>query len=104
MSCAGLPGPDFPLFVGDLLPTYVADARTCDGVFDFTGWTLTFTMYGPVTVTGSATGDDQGVITHEWVDGETDVPGEYAVVIVGISPGGRQRTFVVGGTVTISQP
>lgn len=104
MSCGPNTGPEFPLYVGDLLPDYVADARTCDGPFDFTGWTLVFKLIGPVTIVGTATGTDLGVITHQWVSGETDVPGEYEVVIVGSSPAGRQRTFVAQGSVVISQP
>lgn len=105
MSCgAAGTGPEFPLYTGDLLPDYIADARTCDGGFDWTGWTIVFKLIGPVTIVGVATGDEDGVLTHEWQAGETDVPGEYEVVFVGTSPVGRQRTFVASGLVVIITP
>lgn len=104
MTCGG--GQVFPIIAGDLRPTYVADARTCDGPVDFTGWTLTFEMRGPVTVLGIATGNADGVLTHFWVDGETDVPGDYEVIFHGISPSpeSKPQTFLVPGVVRVIQP
>lgn len=105
MSCGGS-GPVFEVFVGDLLPTYVADARDCDGPFDFTGWTLTFEMRGPVVVTGLAAGDGLGVLTHVWITGQTAVIGDYEVLFHGISPApeSKPRTFLVQGVLRISTP
>lgn len=104
MSCADLGSlPVTELVAGDLLPAYVADASDCDGPFDFTGWTLTFEMEGPVLVAGSAVGTADGVLIHEWVDGETDIPGDYRPVFHGISPApeSKPRTFVVDGVLRI---
>jgi hypothetical protein len=89
---------------GDLLPVYVADARTCDGQFSFIGWTLTFRMIGPVVVTGAATGDEHGVLTYAWVAGDTDLPGDYEPLFVGISPAGKPQTFRVSGIIRIVDP
>ena len=100
-SCSTNPGLAFPIFVGDLLPIYEADASSCAGAFDFTGWTLSFEMVGPVTVTGTATGNASGVLTHVWVAGDTSVPGDYQVIFHGISPAGARRTFVALGVVSI---
>jgi len=86
---------------GDLLPEFVVDVSDCGDLFDFDGWTLTFSIRGPVIRTGPATGDDQGVLTYQWVAGDTDVPGEYEAVFVGVSPGGRQQTFLVEGMLRI---
>lgn len=89
---------------GDLLPVFVVDIRDCDERVDFTGWTLTFQMRGPVMRTGAATGDDQGVVTYVWAPGDTDVPGEYGVLFVGISPAGKQQTFPVDAVLRVEPP
>lgn len=104
MSCGAPAGDGLLIYVGNLLPEYIADATTCGMPFDFTGWTLTFEMRGPVTITGAATGTIDGVLTHNWVAGDTDIPGEYEVLFRGVSPSGRPRTFVVQGTVSIAEP
>lgn len=107
MTCADIGGhPVLELVAGDLLPAYVADASDCDGPFDFTGWTLTFEMAGPVTVTGAATGDASGVLTYVWADGDTDIPGDYRPLFIGVSPApeSKPRTFVVDGVVRITAP
>lgn len=94
-------------YVGDLIPAFVADARDCTGrAMDWTGWTLTFRMAGPVVRSGPATGDALGVITYAWQAGDTEVPGEYLVTIIGVSPApeSKQRTFVVDGLVRITVP
>lgn len=100
--------PILELAVGDRLPAYVADGRTCDGRQNWTGWTLTFQMRGPIDVTGSTTvvGDNLGTLTYTWGAGETDTPGDYEVVIHGISPSpeSKQRTFLVRGVVRIYVP
>lgn len=92
------------MFQGDLLPVFVVDVRDCNEVFDFDGWTLTFQMRGPVTRTGPAIGDDQGVITYVWVPGDTDVPGDYEVLFAGISPAGKPQTLVMEGVLRIEPP
>jgi hypothetical protein len=104
MSCGGLGGPVFPIFTGDLLPIYIADARDCDGPVDWTGWTLTYELRGPVTITGDVTGDADGRLTIVWEAGDTNFPGDYEVVIIGESPDGKPRTFVAQGYVRISVP
>lgn len=105
MSC-GAGGPVLEMFVGDLLPSLIADAKTCDGPVDFTGWTLTFEMRGPVAVTGLATGSSLGVLTHVWLSGQTATPGDYEVLFHGISPApeSKPRTFPVQGVLRISTP
>lgn len=104
MSCGDGGLSVFEIFVGDLLPTYVVDVRTCDGALDFTGWTLTFEMRGLVTVTGLASGDSAGVLTHAWVAGETAQPGDYEVLFHGTSPASKPQTFLVAGVLRIVRP
>lgn len=104
MTCCAPRGDGLVVYVGNLLPSYVADATSCGTPFDFTGWTLTFEMRGPVVVSGSATGTADGVLTHDWIAGETDQPGEYEVLFHGTSPTGRPRTFVAKGSVSILEP
>lgn len=108
VSCGDVDGPVFELFVGNLLPAYVADAVECvdgtSGPADWQGWGLVFQLRGPVTITGIAAGDSDGVLTHDWVAGETDTPGEYEVLFVGTSPDGKPRTFKARGLVRISVP
>lgn len=89
---------------GDQLPVFVADARTAAGPFDFTGWALTFTIAGPVTRTGAATGDALGVMTYVWAPGDTDIQGDYEARFTGISPEGKRETFRVEGVVRIVAP
>jgi hypothetical protein len=103
VSCDFSPGPVVTIYQGDLLPTYTADARSCSEAFDFTGWTMTFEMSGPVTITGAATGSSDGTLTYAWVAGDTDIPGEYAVTFHGVSPSpeSKPRTFVVPGMVEV---
>lgn len=97
-------GPVLDIIAGDLLPGVAASARSCSGRFDFTGWTLTFEMRGPVVVTGSAAGDALGNLTYAWASGNTDFPGEYELIFRGVSPTpeSKTRTFVVSGTVRIA--
>jgi hypothetical protein len=103
MSCSGaIEGPVFPINVGDLLPLYIVDARGCDGVVDWTGWTLIIEFSGPVIVTGTATGTELGVITYEWQAGDTDIPGDYEVLIRAENPEGLPRTFRIPGIVRIT--
>lgn len=101
MTCSGGTGPTQQIGVGDLLPSLVVDVQTCTGGFDFTGWTLTLELRGPVQVTGAAAGTSEGVVTYDWVAGNTDFPGDYSVRIRGMSPTGRPRTFPVAGVVRI---
>ncbi len=89
---------------GDQLPVFVADARTTAGPFDFTGWSLTFVMAGPVTRTGAATGDALGVMTYQWAIGDTAIQGDYEARFVGVSPEGKQETFRVDGIVRVVAP
>lgn len=105
MSCDGFAeGPIVPINVGDLLPIWTADATSCDGPVDWSGWELTVKFEGPVTITGTAIGTADGVITYEWIDGDTIIPGDYLVVISGLSPTGKPRTFRPIGIVRIEAP
>jgi hypothetical protein len=106
VSCDSASGPVFTIYVGDLRPSYTVDVSDCDGPVDFTGWTLTFEMRGPVTVTGLATGDAFGAITHFWIAGQTDVLGDYQVIFHGVSPSpeSKPQTFVAAGVVSIVAP
>lgn len=95
----------WPIVQGDLLPIYVADAESATGSpFDFTGWTLTFVMAGPVERSGPATGDALGKLTYRWVSGDTDVQGDYEARFDGISPDGKPETFKVDGVIRIGAP
>ena len=89
---------------GDLLPVYIADVSSCSGQVDFTGWTFTFQIRGPVVRGGVATGDALGVLTYAWVAGDTDVPGDYEAVFFGVAPGGLPQTFPVESALRISAP
>lgn len=94
----------FVIRQGDLLPPFVADSTDGAGQpFDFTGWSLTFKMRGPVEVSGPAIGTANGVVSYGWVAGNTDVPGTYEAVIVGVSPPpeSKPRTFPTRGAVTV---
>lgn len=108
MSCEanGGGGPVFPIYVGDLLPAWTASARTCDGPFSWVGWVLIVEFRGPVVVNGTLTGDADGQLLHGWTVGETDVPGDYTVLVHGISPSpeSKPRTFVVEGVVRMLTP
>lgn len=89
---------------GDTLPVLECDAKTCDGPFKFVtgGWTvITFEMSGPVVVTGSATGDDAGLLTYPWVAGDTDTPGAYDAVFRGTALDGNRQTWPTTGAITI---
>ncbi len=95
------------IFVGDLLPVFIADVADHGRRFDFTGWTgLAFTLSGPVTITGSATGDSRGVLTYVWTAGQTATPGEYTAYFRGTSPApeSKIRTFEVEGVFRIQLP
>lgn len=92
-------------YVGDLLPALALEVSEGGAPFDFTGWTLTITVDGPVTVTGAATGDASGNITYAWTAGQTAMPGDYAVYVVGTSPApAKQRTFRLPDLVSIRRP
>ncbi len=100
MSCSQ----DWQIFRGDLLPIFEADARTPDGPFDFTGWSLIFVMTGPVTRSGAAAGDSNGLMSYVWAAGDTDYLGEYEARFVGTSPEGKQETFPVDVLIRVVAP
>jgi len=104
MNCSPRPSGTWQIYRGDLLPVFQADARTQDGPMDFTGWSLTFVMSGPVTRGGPATGDALGVLTYVWVAGDTDYLGEYEARFVGVSPEGKQETFPADVLIRVKQP
>lgn len=89
---------------GDLLPTWIADAAIDGQAVNWTGWTLELVLRGPVIVSRTAQGDENGTITYEWVAGDTDVPGDYEVLVVGSSPDGKPQTFPVRGILRILAP
>lgn len=92
------------VFVGDLLPAFMADVAEDGRPFDFTDWSLTFTLSGPVTVSGAASGDDEGVLSYSWLSGQTATPGDYTAYFTGTSPDLKQRTFEVEGVFRIQPP
>lgn len=95
------------VYVGDLLPVLVLDVSEDGRRFDFTGWTsLVVTVSGPVAITGSATGDAQGVLTYAWTTGQTATPGSYAVFVRGVSPSpeSKPRTFEAREALQIVAP
>lgn len=106
MTCFTCSSSSSPIEItqGDLLPAYFADVTGVDGRFDFTGWTLTFQLLGPVVLTGPAVGSDAGELRHDWAIGETDVPGDYEVLFHGLAPDGRPQTFRVPETLRILPP
>jgi len=74
------------VFLGDRLPALELDVSENGHRFDFTGWTLTLEISGPITATGAATGNARGEVTFAWAAGATATPGYYAVIIHGTSP------------------
>lgn len=90
----------FVIRQGDRLPELEAGAEDCEGPFDFTGWSLTFRMSGPVEVSGAATGTAAGVLSYAWAAGDTAVPGTYGAVFVGTKDG-KQQTFPTRGVITV---
>lgn len=105
MSCLSVRAPVLVWYVGDLLPALVLEVSEDGAPFDFTGWTLALTADGPVTVTGAATGDSLGNITYAWASGQSAMPGDYAVYVVGTSPvPAKQRTFRLPDPVSIRRP
>lgn len=104
MSCGEAIGDPIEVHQGDLLPIVeVAVTYQCNRQpFDFTGWTgITFTLEGPTTITGPATGDSNGVLTFVWGAGTTDVPGSYEGRFRGTSPDGKPRTFPTSGYIPV---
>lgn len=105
MSCLEVRAPVKVWYVGDLLPALVLEVSEDGAPFDFTGWTLQLTADGPVMVTSAATGDASGNITYAWASGQTAMPGDYAVYVVGTSPApAKQRTFRLPDPVSIRRP
>lgn len=97
------------MVAGDRLPVLAAKATggpCCGGPFDFTGWTLTFELRGPVNVTGggAVAADAQGNLTYTWAAGDTDWPGEYEAIFHGTSPDSKPRTFLASDVVRIIRP
>ena len=100
----------FKIRTGDRLPvlTVTATAKNLivavtnpTGLVDFTGWTLTFRMVGPVTITGSATGSAAGVLEYAWAAGNTATPGVYLGVFEGTDPDDKIQTFPTEGEIEI---
>lgn len=94
------------IFQGDLLPVFIADVAEDGHPFDFTGWSLAFTLSGPATVIGAATGNDRGVLTYTWAFDQTATPGDYTAFFRGTSPApeSKSRTFEVEGVFRIQPP
>lgn len=81
---------------GDRLPEFRGQAFGADAPVnfptEFTGGVV-FKMVGPVTVTGSATGDSLGRLVYAWAAGDTDTPGAYEACFVATAGDGRTETF-----------
>lgn len=98
----------FEIRQGDRLPVIEGLATFKDRhgkirSFNFTNWTsLIFTMVrGATTVTGAATGNDAGLLSYQWADGDTALPGRYIGKFTGISPEGLLQTFPTKGYIQI---
>lgn len=100
---------------GDLEPDWIVDVADESGAADFTTPGLTWrleawreTKDGPVAAftdanPGSAAGtsNSRRVISHQFVDGETDTAGPLHAVVVAIWPGGNEQSFPGEGSVSL---
>lgn len=81
----------------DRLPTIKALAFTEDVLVNLTAFTsFTFKMVGPVTKTGTATGNAQGELEYAWAAGDTAEVGTYAAVFIATDGSGKTQTFPTG--------
>lgn len=94
------------MFAGDRLPDLLVDVAEDGRPLDFTGWTVTVQVDGPVSSTGPSLSTAPGVIARAWQAGETDFPGDYAVILYGTSPAPQsyQRTWTAEQALRIEQP
>lgn len=54
---------------------------------------IMFKMVGPVTITGSATGDAVGELIYQWGTHDLDVAGTYAAAFIGTDGSGKTETI-----------
>jgi hypothetical protein len=80
---------------GDRLPPARALVFTENERVDLTAFeSIAFRMVNSeVEIEGVATGTDDGELSYEWADGDTDTLGTYDVVFVGVDADGRELTM-----------
>jgi hypothetical protein len=93
----------FTIVEGDLRPAQILYLKANGKPFDLTGATSVEFIFksGGTRRSGQATVLDarQGKIRYDWVDGDTDLPGDYACIVV-VTIDDKEQTFPNGGVGT----